>query len=184
MENVEERVLDIRVRYDDAISNIAKYRTQLDVLRKREQTLKEDLKAGRFEREEYNVKLTETQIAAREVNEVIRVLNKQVQNERKEQTELEGSLVRLRAELSNLTASYDRLSRAERNSARGKEIQDKINAITDELKEAEEGTQRFYRNVGNYEETLKRFVGINNDFANSLLNIAQNSNGVTGFSPI
>ena len=181
MENVEERVLDIRVRYDDAISNIAKYRTQLDVLRKREQTLKEDLKAGRFEREEYNVKLTETQIAAREVNEVIRVLNKQVQNERKEQTELEGSLVRLRAELSNLTASYDRLSRAERNSARGKEIQDKINAITDELKEAEEGTQRFYRNVGNYEETLKRFVGINNDFANSLLNIAQNSNGVTGF---
>lgn len=181
MENVEERVLDIRVRYDDAIRKIAEYRTQLDVLRKREQTLKEDLKAGRFEREEYNVKLTETQIAAREVNEVIRVLNKQVQNERKEQTELEGSLVRLRAELSNLTASYDRLSRAERNSARGKEIQDKINAITDELKEAEEGTQRFYRNVGNYEETLKRFVGINNDFANSLLNIAQNSNGVKGF---
>lgn len=35
MENVEERILDIRVRYDDAISNIAKYRTQLDVLEKR-----------------------------------------------------------------------------------------------------------------------------------------------------
>ena len=181
MENVEERVLDIRVRYDDAISNIAKYRTQLDVLRKIEQTLKDNLKAGRIERKEYNIKLTETKIATREVNEAIRILNKQIQNERKEQTELEGSLVRLRAELSNLTASYDRLSRAERNSAKGKEMQDKINAITDELKEAEESTQRFYRNVGNYEEALKDFVGINNDFANSLLNIAQNSNGVKGF---
>ncbi len=181
MENVEERVLDIRVRYDDAIRKIAEYRTQIDVLHQVEKTLKDDLKAGRIEREEYNVKLTETQIATREVNEAIRILNKQIQNERKEQTELEGSLVRLRAELSNLTASYDRLSRAERNSARGKEIQDKINAITDELKEAEEGTQRFYRNVGNYEEALKDFVGINNDFANSLLNIVQNSNGVKGF---
>jgi hypothetical protein len=181
MENVEERVLDIRVRYDDAIRKIAEYRTQLDVLRKREQTLKEDLKAGRMSRKEYNLQLSETKIATREVNEAVRILSKQIQNERKEQTELEGSLVRLRAELSNLTASYDRLSRAERNSAKGKEIQDKINAITDELKEAEEGTQRFYRNVGNYEEALKDFVGINNDFANSLLNIAQNSNGVKGF---
>ena len=181
MENVEARVLDIRVRYDDSIRKIAEYRTQLDVLRKREQTLKEDLKAGRMSRKEYNLQLSETKIATREVNEAVRILSKQIQNERKEQTELEGSLVRLRAELSNLTASYDRLSRAERNSAKGKEIQDKINAITDELKEAEEGTQRFYRNVGNYEEALKDFVGINNDFANSLLNIAQNSNGVKGF---
>lgn len=172
MENVEERVLDIRVRYDDAIRKIAEYRTQIDVLHQVEKTLKDDLKAGRIEREEYNVKLTETQIATREVNEAIRILNKQIQNERKEQMELEGSLVRLRAELSNLTASYDRLSRAERNSAKGKEIQDKINAITDELKEAEEGTQRFYRNVGNYEEALKDFVGINDDFANSLLNLS------------
>lgn len=181
MENVEERVLDIRVRYDDAIRKIAEYRTQLDVLRKREQTLKEDLKAGRMSRKEYNLQLSETKIATREVNEAVRILNKQIQNERKEQMELEGSLVRLRAELSNLTASYDRLSRAERNSAKGKEMQDKINAITDELKEAEEGTQRFYRNVGNYEEALKDFVGINNDFTNSLLNIVQNSNGVKGF---
>ena len=92
MENVEERVLDIRVRYDDAIRKIAEYRTQLDVLRKREQTLKEDLKAGRMSRKEYNLQLSETKIATREVNEAVRILSKQIQNERKEQTELEGSL--------------------------------------------------------------------------------------------
>ena len=64
------------------------------------------------------------------------------------------SLVRLRAELSNLTAAYDRLSRVEREGGEGKELQDKINAITDELKGAEEETQRFYRNVGNYKDAI------------------------------
>ena len=148
-DNTSEKILEIRVKHDDAIRKIAEYRTQLDILRKVEQTFKEDLKKGRMSREEYNIKLTENRVATQQYTDAIRVLNKQIQNERKEQTEMEGSLVRLRAELSNLTAAYDRLSRVEREGAKGKELQDKINAITDELKGAEEETQRFYRNVGN-----------------------------------
>lgn len=153
-DNTSEKILEIRVKYDDAIRKIAEYRTQLDILRKVEQTLKEDLKKGRMSREEYNIKLTENRVATQQYTDAIRVLNKQIQNERKEQTEMEGSLVRLRAELSNLTAAYDRLSRVEREGAKGKELQDKINAITDELKGAEEETQRFYRNVGNYKDAI------------------------------
>lgn len=64
--------------------------------------MKEDVSKGRIEREKYNLMMAETKIAAKEYTESIRVLNKQIQNERKEQTEMEGSLVRLRAELSNL----------------------------------------------------------------------------------
>ena len=112
-DNTSEKILEIRVKYDDAIRKIAEYRTQLDILRKVEQTLKEDLKKGRMSREEYNIKLTENRVATQQYTDAIRVLNKQIQNERKEQTEMEGSLVRLRAELSNLTAAYDRLSRVE-----------------------------------------------------------------------
>ena len=153
-DNTSEKILEIRVKYDDAIRKIAEYRTQLDILRKVEQTLKEDLKKGRMSREEYNIKLTENRVATQQYTDAIRVLNKQIQNERKEQTEMEGSLVRLRAELSNLTAAYDRLSRVEREVVEVKELQDKINAITDELKCAEEETQRFYRNVGNYKDAI------------------------------
>lgn len=153
-DNTSEKILEIRVKYDDAIRKIAEYRTQLDILRKVEQTLKEDLKKGRMSREEYNIKLTENRVATQQYTDAIRVLNKQIQNERKEQTEMEGGLVRLRAELSNLTAAYDRLSRVEREGGEGKELQDKINAITDELKGAEEETQRFYRNVGNYKDAI------------------------------
>lgn len=176
--NVEEKILDIRVRYDDAIRKIAEYRSQLDVLRKREQTLKDDLKAGRISREQYNLKLSETKIATQQYNDAIRMLNKQVQNQLKLEKEQEGSLVALRAELSNATAAYDALSREEREGAKGKELQNHINAITEELKEAEEETQRFYRDVGSYEAAILKAAQSNVPFLDSIIKMQTELGGV------
>ena len=176
--NVEEKILNIRVRYDDAIRKIAEYRSQLDVLRKREQTLKDDLKAGRISREQYNLKLSETKIATQQYNDAIRMLNKQVQNQLKLEKEQEGSLVALRTELSNATAAYDALSREEREGTKGKELQNHINAITEELKEAEEETQRFYRNVGNYEAAILKAAQSNIPFLDSIIKMQTELGGV------
>ena len=173
--NVEEKILDIKVRYDDAIRAIAKYQGAVDAAKLHEKQLKEELTEGRISRAQYNEEMAATKAVITENNEAIRTLNKEIQNNRRQEKEAEGSLKSLRAELSNLTAEYDSLSRAERNAARGKELEEKINAITDELKGAEEETQRFYRNVGNYEESIKNAIGLNNDFANSIMEIAQNS---------
>ena len=118
-ENATEKILEIKVRYDDAIRKIADYRKQLDVLKQVEKTLKEDVEKGRISRDAYNIKLTETKIASQEYTEAIRVLNKEIQNNRKVEQEQEGSLKQLRAQLSNLTAEYDSLSEAERNAAKG-----------------------------------------------------------------
>lgn len=178
MGNAEEKILEIKVRYDKAITKIAEYSAELDKLKAREKQLKEDVSKGRIEREKYNLMMAETKIAAKEYTESIRVLNKQIQNERKEQTEMEGSLVRLRAELSNLTAAYDRLSRVEREGVKGKELQDKINAITDELKGAEEETQRFYRNVGNYEAAILKAAQSNIPFLDSIIKMQTELGGV------
>lgn len=178
MGNAEEKILEIKVRYDKAITKIAEYSTELDKLKAREKQLKEDVSKGRIEREKYNLMMAETKIAAKEYTKSIRVLNKQIQNERKEQTEMEGSLVRLRAELSNLTAAYDRLSRVEREGVKGKELQDKINAITDELKGAEEETQRFYRNVGNYEAAILKAAQSNIPFLDSIIKMQTELGGV------
>lgn len=181
MANVEEKILDIKVRYDDAIRAISKYQGAVDAAKAHEVELKKQLKENQISRAEYNAEMAATKVVIQENNESIRVLNKEIQNNIKIQKEKEGAAKALRAELSNLTAEYDSLSRAERQSAKGKELQDKINAVTDELKGAEEETQRFYRNVGSYEESIKRAVGINNDFANSLLNISQSAGGFKGF---
>lgn len=189
-----EKILEIKVKYDDAISAIAEYRTEMDKLKQHEKELRDELKKAQKdenlsakEREDalakYNIEMEKTKAEYAQYSDAVRTLTKHMQNERKQQTENEGSLKALRAELSNLTADYDRLSRAERNAARGKELEEKINAITDELKGAEEETQRFYRNVGNYEESIKNAIGLNNDFANSIMEIAQNSkNGLDFFA--
>lgn len=192
MADATEKILEIKVKYDDAIRKIAAYQTEIDKLKNEEKKFSDELKKrlkeenlSASEREaamtRYNAEMAKSKAERQQYADAIRILNKEIKNERIQQTELEGSAKALRAELSNLTAEYDSLSRAERQSAKGTELQDKINAITDELKGAEEETQRFYRNVGNYEESIKRAVGINNDFANSLINISQNSDGFKGF---
>ena len=155
-EDAVEKVLEIKVRYDDAIRKIAEYRKQLDVLKQVEKTLKEDVEKGRINRDAYNIKLTETKIATQEYNDAIRVLNKELQNNIKAEKQQENSLVALRASLSNLTRQYDEMSEAERNSASGQDLEIHINAITDKIAEAEEKTQRFYRSVGKYQEAFEK----------------------------
>ena len=150
----DERILDIKINYNDAIRKIAEYRTKLDELKESESDLRDELKSGTISREEYNLRMAESKVQSQQYTEVIRTTTKAVQNQLKVEKEKEGSLKALRAELSNATAAYDELSRAEREGAKGKELQAHINKVTDELKEAEEATKRYYRNVGNYEESL------------------------------
>lgn len=69
--------------------------------------------------------------------------------------EYSDSLKGMRLELKNLTQEYDSLSKADRESADGLKLKDKIKDLTDSLKSAEEGTGRFYRNVGNYTNSIK-----------------------------
>lgn len=104
---------------------------------------------------EYNAAMADIKIQMAEAKDGIRVLEKEARNNLKTQQENEGSLKSLRAELSNSTKAYDEMSRTEREGAKGKELQDHINAVTNELNEAEQKTQRFYRNVGRYEDSVK-----------------------------
>ena len=173
-------VLDVKVNYEDAIKKIADYRTRLDKVKETEAELKKQLKEGAIKRKEYNQAISETKIEAAEYNEAIRVITKQVRNQIKVEKEQEGSLKSLRAELSNLTAEYDAMSRAERESASGKAFGDKIKELSEEIKKAEEATGRYYRNVGNYEESIKEALGLNNSFADSLLNLSENGKGASG----
>ena len=149
-----EKILDIKVNYNEAIKAIADYQTKIDAAREAEKNLKKQLKDGEISRQQYNEEMAASKLAISEYNDAIRVISKTVQNQIKQEKEQEGSLKSLRAQLSNLTAEYDSLSEADRKAATGKELKDKINEITDALKEAEEETQRYYRNVGNYEESL------------------------------
>lgn len=165
----QERILSIRVKYDDAIRGISTYNQKIDELKVHEMELNAQLKHGLITREEYNEEMAATDAVIKSYKEDIRVLNKEVQNNIKTEKEQEGSLAQLRAQLSNLTKDYDKLSREERESGeRGKELRDSINKTTTELKAAEEATQRYYRNVGNYENAILNTIGANNKYVVAL----------------
>lgn len=164
-----EKILDIKVNYSDAIKAIAEYQKKIDAAREAEKNLKKQLKDGEISRQQYNEAMAASKIAVADYNDSIRIINKTVQNQIKQEKEQEGSLRALRAELSNLTAEYDSLSEAERKGARGDELKNKINEVTDALKGGEEETQRYYRNVGNYEEAIKSAVASNIPFIGTLI---------------
>ena len=184
MNEEEQIILDIRVNYDDAISKISEYRSKIDDLTKAKKSLEEENAKLNKENEAEAAQWMENQKQIEAINaemqkekNTVRELAKEVQNGLKQDKEKEGSLRGLRAELSNVTKEYDALSRTEREGAKGKEYADKINRITTELKEAEAATQRYYRNVGNYENAITNALGANSKWFSSLQAIAGGMQG-------
>lgn len=158
-EGVKETVLSIRVDSAQAIQQLADYSALIEECRKREQELKQSIKEGNDTTGEQAKELLAVVEARKQYSRQTQIASKEVQNNITASKAQEGSLKQLRAELSNLTKQYDELSRVEREGAFGKDLQKQINNITNELKGGEEGTQRFYRNVGNYAGSLEGLFG-------------------------
>ena len=175
--NEEEHILNIQVSYDKAVEGIKKYRDEIVNLTIREKELAQELEDGKISQQEYDKELEIGKVAQKNYRDEIRALQKEIQNNIRQEQQMEGSLKSLRAELSNATKKYDELSRAERESAKGKELQQHIKDITEELKGAEAETDRFYRNVGNYKNSIIEALTGNNRFASSLAGIAQEGGG-------
>lgn len=163
--NTKVKIIDIQVKYQDAVDAMGKYRASIEEAQNSLKQLKKDLKDGKISQMEYNRQSEASRAFIKQQNDAINTLSRQVQNQIKVTKESEGSLKQLRAELSNATAAYDSMSRTEREGAKGKELKNHIVEITNELKEAEQGTLRFYRNVGNYPNSVNTALsGITDKF--------------------
>ena len=144
VEVLAEQAIQTLVAYKEEISTIS---GKIEELRQKQKLEGADVK----ELEKQIARLNEVQKA---YSREIRQASKEMQNNLKINALAEGSLAGLRAELSNLNAQYDNLSRADREGNIGKGLQENINKVTKEIKDAEFATQRFYRNVGNYPNQL------------------------------
>ena len=181
MANEQTTVLNIEVNYADGIKAIAEYKTQIDALKKTEQEYKKQLKEGAITQQEYNERMTESKLKTAELNDAARTMEKQLSNQLKIQKENEGSLKQMRAELSNMTAAYDAMSKAERESAEGVKLKEKINEVTNALKKAEEETQRYYRNVGNYVSSINEAAQANIPFVSEINNAITSLKGLGSY---
>jgi hypothetical protein len=181
MADKQEKILDIKVNYSEAIKAIAEYQAKIDAARNAEKQLKKQLSEGKISRQQYNEAMASTKAVIADYNDSIRIINKTVQNQLKQEKEQEGSLRSLRAQLSNLTTEYDALSEAERKGARGEELKNSINEVTDALKGAEEETQRYYRNVGNYKEAIMEAADANIPFVQQINVMITSLSGVNSY---
>lgn len=154
----QQKIIEIKVRYDQAVQGIAKYTQAINQLKTEQQQLKTELKQGTITEQQYNTAMAQNREQVKTYQADIRALSREFQNNVKEQRENEGSLVSLRAQLSRLTATYDQLSREMRQGDFGESMRKQIMEVSQELKEAEAETNRFYRNVGNY---ASGFNGLN-----------------------
>lgn len=187
----KQQILDIKVKYEDAIYGIIRYKEKIDQLKASIKELQQQEKDKTITTNEMKVQTEAINATIKEYQYNVRALQKEIQNNVRTENEQEGSLKQLRAQLSNATKKYDEMAKAEREGAKGQALAQHINEITDKLKLAEEETQRYYRNVGNYYNSMMQaaddlqgteFFGmdiVNDTEVSNIIKLAQNMDGLT-----
>lgn len=187
MEERLEKILEIKVDVGEAIKGIDSLNRAVEQQKKIQQELKQQIKDLEAAEDDNTDAVNEAREAyilsqqkVKDYNSQIQGLSKSVQNKLKIEREELGSMTQMRAKLSDLTAQYDRLGDVEEEDiAKKAELKEQINIVTDALKNNEEATQRYYRNVGNYENAIKNSLGLNSKFGQTLQNVAEvTKNGV------
>lgn len=144
------KILEVVVDNNKAVSAMAEYNRLIDEQKAKQAALGKQLKDGAISQDDYYKAMTQSKEMTKTYSRAVQELSKEVQNNIKADTEKAGSLRAMRAELSNVTKAYDSLSEADRKTADGLKLKQRIQVLSSELKNTEADTNRFYRNVGNY----------------------------------
>lgn len=171
MENID-KIINIRVKYSDLIKGMSESAKRIDTLNDRISELKSGLKglkaarkAGTIDEEAYNEQVAQTTqelVANREevkaLQSAMRLYSHEIQDNIKEEKNLEGSVNGLRKSISDLTAQYNALSAADREGSVGNGIAERISEMQAQVSAAEQRLGNFRSNVGNYQSA---FNGLN-----------------------
>ena len=144
------KILEVVVDNNKAVSAMAEYNRLIDEQKAKQAALGKQLKEGAISQDDYYKAMAQSKEMTKTYSRAVQELSKEVQNNIKADTEKAGSLRAMRAELSNVTKAYDSLSEADRKTADGLKLKQRIQVLSSELKNTEADTNRFYRNVGNY----------------------------------
>ena len=171
MENID-KIINIRVKYSDLIKGMSESAKRIDTLNDRISELKSGLKglkaarkAGTIDEEAYNEQAAQTTqelVANREevkaLQSAMRLYSHEIQDNIKEEKNLEGSVNGLRKSIRDLTAQYNALSAADREGSVGNGIAERISKMQAQVSAAEQRLGNFRSNVGNYQSA---FNGLN-----------------------
>lgn len=157
MAQSEEIILEVNLVDDNTAQRIADISNELNSLKESQKALTEETKKSGQVSAEQAKAMTENKARIADINKELNAHVKALQKEQQEQKKNADSLNSMRAQLKEMIKAYDNLSKAERENAEvgGKQVA-MINQLTDQIKELEEGTQRYQRNVGNYANSISK----------------------------
>lgn len=153
----EEIILEVKFTDDNTAKRMAEIQNQLIALNKTYSDTKKAVKDNGEVTEEQAKRMAENRAQVKSLTNEMKFYEKQIEAEAKQNKMANDSLNAKRTNLRKMIAEYDALSGAQRNNAEvGGKMRAEINKLTDEIKQIEEGTQRYQRNVGNYANSITK----------------------------
>lgn len=160
MAQSEEIILEVNLVDNNTAQRIADLSNELNSLKESQKALTEETKKSGQVSAEQAKAMTENKARIADINKELNAHVKALQKEQQEQKKNADSLNAMRTRLKEMLKEYDNMSKADRESIEiGYKKREEINKLTDVIKELEEGTQRYQRNVGNYTNAIKDALG-------------------------
>lgn len=176
MAESKQVVIDLKVNSGEALSATVALTDKLNDLKNTKKELEKQLKEDKGN-QALKEQLATVNAQISSTAQSLRGYQKELTNSVKAQEAEKNSLDQQRAILASLTTQWDRLSEAERNSTKGVNLKSQIDTTMQTVKNLEESTDRFQRNVGNYSKSAKQAL---RELTVELQNLAFESNQTQG----
>jgi hypothetical protein len=158
-------LLTVSLEVKQMIADLAVTKKAIADLRSEQKGLDKTTEEGRKAYEAYGAEIRNLTATSKEQQKTIdnTIKSQQAQKESNDQ---------LKAQLSLLTAEYNKLSKEQKNSAEGTALRDSIKGIATELKKTEGGLGDFHRTIGEYKNNIMSALGLSDGFAGKLTGLA------------
>lgn len=141
------KIITIEIEYSKLIKSWAEAQKVIDETRQSIKNLKkEDV--------DYYEKMAQYKAVIRDNTDAQRQYMKQINEQVKKEAQLDGSVNKLRSDISKLAKEYYALSEADRKSAKGMKMAEQVRNMQTEVNKAEQDLLNFRSNVGNYASAL------------------------------
>ena len=143
-----DKIINIQFKYSELVQGWVAASDAIDDAKTKLQEFKKEGNATGIAKQTQIIKALRTEMAA---------YTREMQANIKEEVKQEGSIEQLGGSIAKLTAAYNKMSREERNAAKGTDLAKKIAGLQTELNEANTALLNFRDNVGNYASAAKGF---------------------------
>lgn len=163
--------------YNENIEQLVKLKQENKEYEATLKKIEDEIKKGNITREQANALIVENTGKISKNKTAISQLNQTIKEQEKLMRADNEEYKRTNSVVNLLSQTYRKMSKEQRTA--NKDLATDINALRQNLKDADSLIGNFQRNVGNYPKLLQQIIPIQNNFTNGLLNSAQQA-GLTG----